>query len=62
MDQSNKHGLRSDSKKEASTRHGFEPAPDASPVPGAFGKHGKDRGSEDLSQRNEEAEREKMDH
>ncbi|HEX9943875.1 MAG TPA: hypothetical protein VGG03_17825 [Thermoanaerobaculia bacterium] len=64
IDQSNKRGLRSGSKKEASMRHGFEPAPDASPVPGAFGRRGDtagDLGSEELAHRTEQGEREKVD-
>ena len=59
IDQSNKRGVQSGAKKEATTRHGFEPAPNASPVAGAFGKG--DRGSEDLSHRTEEAEQEKVE-
>jgi len=63
-DQSNKRGLQSGSKKEATTRHGFEPAPNASPVAGAFGKHGDltgDLPSEAAAPRTEQAEKEKVD-
>jgi hypothetical protein len=37
-DQSNKSGVRSDSKKEDTTRHGSDPIPATAPVPGAFGQ------------------------
>lgn len=59
IDQSNKRGMQSGSRKEVTSRHGFEPAPNASPVAGAFGKG--DRGSEDLAHRTEKPEREKVD-
>jgi hypothetical protein len=59
MDQSNKHGLSSDHEKRATTRHGFDPAPDASPAAGAFGKGGD--GTEKSAHRTEKAEREKGD-
>ena len=58
IDQSNKHGLRSDHEKRATTRHGFDPAPDASPVAGAFGKGD---GTEESAHRSEKAERERED-
>jgi hypothetical protein len=59
IDQSNKHGLRSDHEKRATTRHGFDPAPNASPVAGAYGKRGD--GTEETAHRSEKAEREKED-
>jgi len=37
MDQSNKTGVKSDSQKQANTRHGSDPAPEASQTPGAYG-------------------------
>jgi len=41
MDSSaDKEGLQSSGRKEQSTRHGTEPAPGTSPVPGAFGREG----------------------
>jgi hypothetical protein len=39
MDSSaDKEGLQSSGRKEQSSRHGVEPAPEANPVPGAFGR------------------------
>ena len=35
--QSGKTGVQSDSQKQANTRHGSDPAPEASRVPGAHG-------------------------
>lgn len=64
IDQSNKHGLRSDHEKRATTRHGFDPAPNASPVAGAYGKRGNtagDTGTEESAHRSEKSEREKVD-
>jgi hypothetical protein len=42
-----KTGLQSSGRKEQSTRHGVDPAPAASPVPGAFGKDGEPAPLED---------------
>jgi hypothetical protein len=64
MDQSNKRGMKSGSDKEANSHHGFQPAPNASPVQGAFGKRGDtagDQGTEASAHRTEKAEREKVD-
>ena len=37
MDQSNKTGMKSDSQKQANTRHGSDPAPETNQTPGAHG-------------------------
>lgn len=42
MAQSSKRGVRSDSQKRDNSRHGFDPAPDAAPVEGAFGRNHQD--------------------
>ena len=47
MDSSaDKEGLQSAGRKEQSSRHGIEPAPDTSAVPGAFGREGKEQDGE----------------
>ncbi len=61
MDQSNKRGMESGSQKEATTRHGYQPAPETNSVAGAFGKNGGDIGTEQSAHRTEKAEREKVD-
>jgi hypothetical protein len=38
QDRSNKSGMRSTSKKQAGTRHDFDPIPATAPTPGAFGQ------------------------
>ena len=44
MDSSaDKEGLQSAGRKEQSSRHGAEPAPETAPVPGAFGRDAIDR-------------------
>jgi len=40
IQQSGKTGVKSGSKKKDYSRHGFDPHPATSPVPGAFGAHG----------------------
>jgi hypothetical protein len=41
MDSSaDKEGLQSSGRKQQSSRHGVEPSPAVSPVPGAFGREG----------------------
>lgn len=60
MDQSNKRGMESGSQKEATTRHGYQPAPETNPVAGAHGRQG-DMGTEANAHRTEKAEREKVD-
>lgn len=65
IDQSNKRGMASGSEKEASTRHGFDQAPETTPAAGAFGRRGDtagDAGSEERgAPRSEKAEKEKVD-
>jgi hypothetical protein len=47
MDSSaDKEGLQSAGRKEQSSRHGSEPTPAMSPVPGAFGREDIDRDAE----------------
>ena len=40
---SSKRGLKSDSRKGATSRHGIAPQPSTRPVAGAFGREGDDR-------------------
>ena len=48
MDSSaDKEGLQSGGRKDQSTRHGPEPTPETAPVPGAFGREGIDRETDD---------------
>jgi hypothetical protein len=49
MDSSaDKEGLQSAARKEESSRHGVDPAPEAGPVPGAFGREEIDEDDLDL--------------
>jgi hypothetical protein len=46
MEQSQKHGLRSDAQKQHRARESYEPIPPANPVAGAFGEHKRDTASD----------------
>lgn len=46
---SNKTGVKSSAEKQDTTRHGNAPMPATSPVPGAFGKEGGTKNSNDYN-------------